>query len=87
MGYVSGGLLMKITKEMIVEDVLTKYPETLGIFVKQGHCFGLLANAVARKSLAKFVTVGQACKLHFIDLEKLLRELNEVVEKQGENKA
>ena len=78
---------MKITKEMIVEDVLTKYPETLGIFVKQGHCFGLLANPVARKSLAKFVTIGQACKLHFIDLEKLLRELNEVVEKQGENKA
>lgn len=78
---------MKITKDMIVEDVLTKYPETLGIFVKQGHCFGLLANTVARKSLARLVTIGQACTLHFIDMEKLLRELNEVVEKQGRNKA
>ncbi|MBI3754426.1 MAG: DUF1858 domain-containing protein [Deltaproteobacteria bacterium] len=72
---------MKIAKEMIVEDVLTQYPETLDVFVKQGHCFGLLANPVARKSLARLVTIGQACKLHFIDLEKLLKELNEVVEK------
>ena len=71
---------MKITKDMIVEDVLTKYPETLNVFVKQGHCFGLLSNVVARKSLAKLVTVKTACKLHFIDMEKLLKELNEVVE-------
>jgi hypothetical protein len=72
---------MKITKDMVVEDVLTKYPETLDVFVKQGHCFGLLANPIARKSLAKLVTIGQACKLHFIDLEKLLKELNEAAEK------
>ncbi|MBI5892434.1 MAG: DUF1858 domain-containing protein [Deltaproteobacteria bacterium] len=73
---------MKITADMIVEDALTKYPETLDIFVKQGHCFGLLANPVARKSLAKLVTIGTACKLHFIDMEKLLKELNEAVEPQ-----
>lgn len=78
---------MKITKDMIVEDVLTKYPETLSVFVRQGHCFGLLANPVARKSLAKLVTIGQACKLHFIDLEKLMKELSEVVEKTGGKKA
>lgn len=72
---------MKITKDMVVEDVLTKYPATLDVFVKQGHCFGLLANPIARKSLAKLVTIGQACKLHFIDLEKLLKELNEAAEK------
>ncbi|HBR17643.1 MAG: hypothetical protein A3G39_10475 [Deltaproteobacteria bacterium RIFCSPLOWO2_12_FULL_43_16] len=74
---------MKITKDMIVEDVLTKYPETLNVFVKQGHCFGLLSNVVARKSLAKLVTIETACKLHFINLEKLVKELNEVVEKKG----
>ncbi|HAG49877.1 MAG TPA: hypothetical protein DHU69_08665 [Deltaproteobacteria bacterium] len=73
---------MKITKDMVVEDVLSKYPETLDVFAKQGHCFGLLANPVARKSLAKLVTVETACKLHFIDLEKLLRELNEAVGKK-----
>ncbi len=78
---------MKITKDMIVEDVLTKHPETMDVFVKQGHCFGLLANPVARKSLAKLVTIGQACNLHFIDLEKLMKELNEVVEKTGGKKA
>lgn len=71
---------MKITKDMIVEDVLTKYPETLSVFVKQGHCFGLLANPVARKSLAKLVTIGQACKLHFINVERLLEDLNKAVE-------
>lgn len=77
---------MNITAGMIVEDVLTKYPETLDVFVRQGHCFGLLANIVARKSLAKLVTIGTACKLHFIDEEKLLKELNEVVEKKEGNK-
>lgn len=71
---------MKITKDMIVEDVLTKYPETLDVFVKQGHCFGLLANPVVRKSLAKLVTIGQACKLHFINVERLLEDLNKAVE-------
>ncbi|MDP2681289.1 MAG: DUF1858 domain-containing protein [Deltaproteobacteria bacterium] len=70
---------MKITKDMIVEDVLTKHPETMDVFVKQGHCFGLLANPVARKSLAKLVTIGQACKLHFIDVERLLEDLNKAV--------
>lgn len=74
---------MKITRDMIVEDVLTRYPETLDVFVRQGHCFRLLANPVARRSLAKLVTIGQACKLHFIDVEKLLKELNEAVEKAG----
>lgn len=64
---------------MIVEDVLTKHPETMDVFVKQGHCFGLLANPVARKSLAKLVTIGQACKLHFIDVERLLEDLNKVI--------
>ena len=70
---------MKITKDMIVEDVLTGYPETLDVFVKQGHCFGLLANPVARKSLAKLITIGQACKLHFIDVERLLEDLNKAI--------
>ena len=78
---------MKITKDMIVEDVLTKHPETMDVFVKQGHCFGLLANPVARKSLAKLVTIGQACKLHFIDLEKLIKELNEVVKDKNSQTA
>ncbi len=75
---------MKITKDMIVEDVLTRYPETLDVFVKQGHCFGLLANPVARKSLARLVTIGQACKLHFIDLERLLEDLNKAIAGRGE---
>ncbi len=70
---------MKITKDMIVEDVLTKHPESLDVFVKQGHCFGLLANPVARKSLAKLVTIGQACKLHFINVERLLEDLNKAI--------
>lgn len=76
---------MKITKDMIVEDVLTRYPETLDVFVKQGHCFGLLANPVARKSLARLVTIGQACKLHFIDLERLLEDLNKAIAGRGED--
>lgn len=75
---------MKITKDMIVEDVLTRYPETLDVFVKQGHCFGLLANPVARKSLARLVTIGLACKLHFIDLERLLEDLNKAIAGRGE---
>lgn len=70
---------MKITKDTNVYEVLEKYPETLPVFTKQGHCFGLLANPALRSTMAKLVTIGQACKLHFIDLDKLVTELNEVV--------
>ena len=70
---------MKISKDSNVYEVLEKYPETLPIFTKQGHCFGLLAKPTLRSTMAKLVTIGgQARKLHFIDLEKLLAELNEV---------
>lgn len=64
---------------MIVEDVLTKYPEVLPVFLKQGHCFGMLANKIARVTLAKHVTIGQACKLHLINLENFLREINKTL--------
>lgn len=70
---------MKITRDSNVYEVLEKYPETLPVFTKQGHCFGLLTNPALRATMAKLVTIQQACKLHFIDLEKLLDELNEVV--------
>lgn len=73
---------MKITKDANVYEVLEKHPETLHVFTKQGHCFGLLTNPALRVTMAKLVTIQQACKLHFIDLEKLLDELNEVVKEK-----
>jgi hypothetical protein len=73
---------MKITKDSNVHEVLEKHPETLPVFTRQGHCFGLLANPVLRSTMAKLVTIEQACKLHFIDIEKLLREINEVVKER-----
>lgn len=66
-----------ITADMIVADVIDKYPETLEVFVKHG--FTPLANPVARRTMAKVITIERATHIHPVDLDKLLEELNEAV--------
>ncbi|MDO8136332.1 MAG: DUF1858 domain-containing protein [Candidatus Brocadiales bacterium] len=64
----------KITKETIVYDIVEQYPDTLKVFVDFG--FKQLENPVARKTMAKMVSVEMACQLKSIDQEKLLKALN-----------
>lgn len=70
----------KITKEAIVYDVVEQYPETLKVFVDFG--FKQLENPVARKTMAKMVTIETACQWKSVDLEKLLGALNACLSKK-----
>ena len=59
----------KITKEMPIEEILTKFPESVPVFQKHGlHCIGCFA--------ASFETLEQGAAAHGMDIEKLLKDLN-----------
>lgn len=70
-----------ITRDMIVADVLGRYPQALGVFVQHG--FTPLLNPVGRRTLAKAVTVEQAAQIKSIDLDSLLLDLNQTCLPQG----
>lgn len=65
--------LMEITPQTKVAAVLERYPQTLKVFLKHG--FAPLANPVLRKTMAKVVTIEQACRREGVDLETLLADL------------
>ncbi|SHJ94935.1 hybrid cluster protein-associated redox disulfide domain-containing protein [Anaerobranca californiensis DSM 14826] len=61
-----------ITKEMTIREVLQKDPKTAEVFMKYGmHCLGCPS--------ATGESVAQAAMVHGIDVEKLIKELNEVI--------
>lgn len=63
----------KITKEMNINEILQKYPESVEIFLKHGfHCLGCAA--------ASFENLEDGAKAHGIDADKMVEELNEVTE-------
>lgn len=62
----------KITKNMKIEEVLQKYPETMEVFMNHGfHCLGCAA--------ASFEDIESGAIVHGIDVEKLVNELNKAV--------
>jgi iron-sulfur cluster repair protein YtfE (RIC family) len=65
---------MPITGDDTVRDVIKKYPEAKKIFNKYGlmECGGPLG---PKEPISFFATV------HRVDVDKLLKELNEVAEK------
>ena len=64
----------KITKEMTIGEVIRKYPKTVFLFIDYGlHCVGC--------PIAKDETIEQAAKVHRIDLEKFLEDLNKAIQK------
>jgi hybrid cluster-associated redox disulfide protein len=59
-----------IRKEMKIEDVLRKYPQTVAVFERFGiDCAGC--------QLSQFEDLEHGAKVHKIDLETLLKSLNE----------
>lgn len=66
----------QITPRTKVADVLAHYPQSLQIFL--GHGFGPLANPVLRRTMARVVTVEQACRREGVNLDELLAELRRV---------
>lgn len=60
-----------ITKDETIANVLDKHPKTAEVFMKHG--MGCLGCAVASGE-----TVEEAAAVHGIEVEVLLKELNEV---------
>jgi hypothetical protein len=71
-------LHLEITPETKVGEVLARYPQSLEIFVRRG--FSLLRNPVLRKTMARAITIEQACRREGVDLVGLMFELKQVAE-------
>jgi len=65
----------KITKDMILGDVVSKYPKTAEIFMKHGL-------PCAMCHLASGETIEQAAELHGVKLDKVLKDLNKAIKKK-----
>ena len=61
-----------ISKEMGIGEVVQKYPQTVEVFIGNGlGCIGCAA--------ASYETIEQGAMAHGIDVDKLMKELNETV--------
>lgn len=61
-----------ITREMSIFETITLYPQTREIFKKHGmHCLECMG--------ATAESIAAGAKMHGIDLEKLLAELNQSI--------
>jgi hybrid cluster-associated redox disulfide protein len=66
---------IKITKDTTILEVVKKHPETVEVFQKHGlSCVGC--------PFAMMETLEQGAKSHGIDLEKLLKDLNDAVKEE-----
>ncbi len=64
----------KITKEILISEVVKEYPQTTPVFLEHGlHCIGCV--------FAKDETIEEAVKVHQINLDKFLKDLNKIAEK------
>nr|MBC7245413.1 DUF1858 domain-containing protein [Chloroflexota bacterium] len=61
-----------ITKDMSIGEAVEKYPETIVVFLQHG--LGCLGCAVAR-----FENIEQGAKAHGIDVDALIRDLNDAI--------
>ncbi len=62
-----------ITKDMTIREVLQKNPKTADVLMKHGmHCLGCPS--------ATGESVGQAAAVHGVNPDKLVEELNKVID-------
>ena len=67
-----------IDPDMRVGEILTRWPETVDVFV--GHGFSSLANPEHREQVKQIpITLRMACQRHNVDLDYMVSELNEAV--------
>jgi hybrid cluster-associated redox disulfide protein len=61
-----------ITGETSILEVVQKHPETVNVFMKHGlGCIGC--------ALARFENIRQGAEAHGIDVDALVKDLNQVV--------
>lgn len=61
-----------ITKEMKIEEIIHQHPETVEVFKE----FGLECNIC---SVAAYEDLAHGAGVHKVDLDKLLKKLNETI--------
>lgn len=62
----------KITKEMSIIEIVQNYPESIEVFARNGlGCIGCAA--------ARFENLEAGAKVHGIDPDKLVEEINAVI--------
>jgi hypothetical protein len=67
------GVTLDITPKTKVGDVLAHYPQSLEVFLRHG--FTPLRNPVLRKTMARAITIEQACRRENVDMTDLISEL------------
>ncbi|MDO9081367.1 MAG: DUF1858 domain-containing protein [Desulfuromonadales bacterium] len=61
-----------INKEMTIEEIIQRYPQTIPIFARFGlECVGC--------QIASYEALEHGAGVHHVDVEQLLKELNSVV--------
>ncbi len=72
--------MKKIKKEDKIADIISKYPESLEIFLDYGlHCVGCFLN--------QFETINEGAKAHGMtdgEIEKMIKEINKSLRKKGQ---
>lgn len=69
--------MAKITKDMIIADVLSMDRATAPIFMRHGlHCLGCPASSME--------SIGDAAMVHGLDVDALLKDLNDYFQNKGE---
>ena len=64
---------MKVTKDMIISDVLKLEPSTAKFFLDMGmHCLGCPS--------ASGEAIEDACAVHGVDPDELVKSINEYIE-------
>ncbi len=64
-----------LDKKMAISDIVDNYPETFEVFISHGmHCIGCMA--------ADFESVEEGALVHGIDVDELMRDLNEVISEE-----
>ncbi len=68
-----------ITKDMSIGEIVSKHPETIEVFFKNGlHCVGC--------TMASMESLEIGAKAHKINLKKILTELNKKISKEVKKK-
>lgn len=67
---------MSISKDMPIGEVVSKYPQTIPVFLTHGlACFGC--------AIARYENIEQGAQAHGIDVEALMRDLKAAIAKTG----
>lgn len=75
----SGSRPERIDAQTCVADIWEAFPEARAVFARHG--FSALENPLLRRTVARTVSVAQAARMHGIEPEDLVRELNAAVHK------